>query len=174
MFNKRHLKTKLVHNLTFKMANVGPEPNLTTYAGRLLGGTAFLQKTGRFGVHLKAGSGTPHGPRGLFCSNTHLNLCTGQLGAKPLRQGVALIKIGQHPVVHIVQALFACTNLKIFVCKKCLVSPFCKILCSYLLECLFLWFNSVLGCARFSARFLTREQFENICVCVYVKHAFFL
>ena len=30
---------------------------------------------------------TPHGPRGLFCRNTHLNLCTGQLGTKPLRQG---------------------------------------------------------------------------------------
>ena len=36
---------------------------------------------------------TPNGPRGLFRRNTHLNLCTGQLGAKPLRQGVALIKI---------------------------------------------------------------------------------
>ena len=52
----------------------------------------------------------------------------------------------------------------ICVCKKCLLSAFCKVLCFDLLECLFLQFNSVLGCARFSARFLTREQFGNICV----------
>ena len=70
---------------------------------------------------------TPHGPRGQFCRNTHLNLCTEQLGAKPLRQGAALIKIVLFEV-HVVQGLFACS----------LLSASCKILCSYLLECLFL------------------------------------
>ena len=39
---------------------------------------------------------------------------------------------------HIMHGLFGCTNLKIFVCKKCLLSAFCKILCFDLLECLFL------------------------------------
>ena len=72
-------------------------------------GTAFFQKTWRFGVHLRAGSGStrvshcknrhfrgktrqpkkrqkitncpPHGPRAQFCGNTHLNFCTGQPSA---------------------------------------------------------------------------------------------
>ena len=103
-----------------------------------------VQKTGRLGVHLKAGSGTapfrtvkigiseqkcgnskkdqksqiapPPEPRALFCRNTHLNLCTGHLAAEnPLLQCVALIKIGFFEA-HIVQGLFECTNLKIFVC----------------------------------------------------------
>ena len=65
----------------------------------------------------------PTRPRALFCRNTHLNLCTGHLAAKPLWQGVALIKIGFFEV-HIVQGLFACTNLKIFVCV-CVINAFC-------------------------------------------------
>ena len=108
-------------------------------------GTAFFQKTGRFGVHPKGRFGDrafshyknrhfrgkvwqqqkrpkvtncplPE-PRAQFCRNTHLNLCTGHLAAKPLWQGVALIKIGFFEA-HIVHGLFGCTNLKIFVVKK--------------------------------------------------------
>ena len=131
------------------MAKLVPDNNFTAciyiyiyMCQTVAGGTVFLQKAGRFGVLLKAGSGTtrfrtikigiseekycrskkgpkitnctPHGPRGLLCRNTHLNLCTGQLGAKPLRQGVALVKVGFFEV-HIVQWLFACTNLE-YIC----------------------------------------------------------
>ena len=57
----------------------------------------------------------PNGWRALFCKNTNLNSCTAQLGANPLEQGVALIKIGFWGG-HIVQGFCAGTNLKIFVC----------------------------------------------------------
>ena len=102
----------------------------------------FFQKTGWFGVHLRAGSGptrvshnknkhfrgtvgrlrkrpkshncTPHGAKTLFCKNTNLNFCTGYLSAIPVWQGVALINIGFLKVT-LCQGFCACTNLKIFV-----------------------------------------------------------
>ena len=154
-------------------------------------GDRVSSKNGRFGVHLKGRFGdrafshyknrhfrgkawqqqekgqmsqiAPPEPRALFCRNTHLNLCTGHLAAKPLWLGVALIRIGFFEA-HIVQGLFACTNWK-YVCVK--MPSFCifQNFVFWSSECLFL------RCARFSARFVTREQFGNICV---LKNAFFL
>ena len=58
--------------------------------------------------------------------------------------------------------------------SKCLLTTLYKILCSYLLECLFLQFNNVLGCARISARLLSREQFGGNLVFFFVGLVFVL
>ena len=130
-------------------------------------GTALFRKPGRFGVHLKAGLGPtrvshyenrhlrgkvwrlrnlkgqnvtscpPHGARALFCRNTNLNLCTGLLGANPLWQGVALVKIG-FLGGRIVQGFCACTNLKISVYRKCLLLHFAKL-------CALIFWNACFG-----------------------------
>ena len=73
------------------------------------------EKGGRSKKGQKSQIAPPMGQEVCFVeTHTHLNLCTGQLGAKPLRQGVALIKI-RFFEFHFVQGLFACTSLKTFV-----------------------------------------------------------
>ena len=129
-------------------------------------GTAFFKKTWRFGVHLRAGSGST---RVSHCKNRHFRGKMRQQKKKaknhklptPWAKSSVLWKhtpeflhgtaerdfslTGCCPyknsvfLGHIVQRYSAYTNLKnICVCKKCLLCTFCKILCFYLLECLFL------------------------------------
>ena len=100
----------------------------------------------------------PHGPRAQFCGNTHLNFWTGQLSAIPVWRGVALIKIVCFEVT-LCSGIVHVPIWRIFVCKKCLLSTFCKF-------CVFIFWNACFcslkafgGCARFSARFLSPEQF---------------
>ena len=108
-------------------------------------GTTFFQKTGWFAVHLRAGSGptcvshyknrhfrgtvwwprespkshklhTPCGKSSVL-SKRKAEFLHGLFQRDPVRQGVALIKIGFFEVT-LCQGSCRCTNLKIFVCIK--------------------------------------------------------
>ena len=116
---------------------------------------------------------TPHGPRGLFCRNTHLNLCHGTVGCEASSTGCCPYK----------NRVF----WRFTLCKGCSHVPIWKYLCVCVKDAFFLHFAKLRALIFWNASFCSLVAFwavrgfrpdfwpgSNLKIFVCVKNAFFL